>query len=52
MRHVNTWFSWASSITPMDGLPLSVGKQYKVVYNLPLGQYSFLATVKEIKKGR
>ena len=36
----------------MDGLPLSVGKQYKVVYNLPLGQYSFLATVKEIKKGR
>ena len=52
MQHRHIWLSWASSITPMDGLPLSVGKQYKVEYKLPLGQYSFLATVREINKGR
>ena len=52
LRHLNTWFSWASSITPVDGLPLSVGKQYSVEYNLPVGKYSFLATIKELSKGR
>ena len=52
MRHLNTWFSWASSITPVDELPLSVGKQYNVEYNLPVGRYSFLATIKELDRGR
>ena len=24
--NLNTWFSWQSSITPLDSLPLAVGK--------------------------
>ena len=52
LRHLNIWFSWASSITHVDGLPMTVGKQYKVGYRLPMGEYSFLATIKEISKGR
>ena len=24
--NLNTWFSWQSSITPVDSLPLAVGK--------------------------
>jgi len=50
--NLNTWFSWQSSITPVDSLPLDVGKVFRVGYNLPgpLGQYSLLAKVTKMEE--
>jgi len=54
LSNVNVWFSWLSSISPVDGLPLGLEKVYKVAYKLPLGllEYSFLVTVTKYQKKR
>ena len=52
--NINTWFSWASYIKEMDKSALGVGKRFKVGYRLlpHIGDYTFIATVKEFQSGR
>ena len=51
---INVWFSWASYIKEIDKTPLGLGKRFQVGYRiLPImGDYTFIATVKEFKRGR
>lgn len=54
LRNINIWFSWASYITEIDRTALGKGKRFQVGYRiLPfMGDYTFIATVKEFKRGR
>ena len=54
LRNINSWFSWASYIKEIDKSALGRGKRLQVGYRiLPImGDYTFIATVKEFKRGR
>ena len=54
LGNINVWFSWASYVKEMDKTPLGLGKRFQVGYRiLPImGDYTFIATVKEFKRGR
>merc|ERR1711997_1229274 len=54
LRNINIWFSWASYIKEIDKSALGRGKRLQVGYRiLPfMGDYTFIATVTEFKRGR
>ena len=54
LGNINIWFSWASYIKEMDKSALGKGKRFQVGYRIlpPMGDYTFIATVKEFKRGR
>ena len=54
VRHINTWFSWASYVREVNPKQeMGEGKMFVVGYRVPVwGDYKFLATITHWDRGK